>query len=207
ASELTLNPDTAHASLCLSEGNGKVLHVNEPQPYPDHPDRFKSNPQVLCKESLTGRHYWEVEWSGRVNVAVLYRRKSYGEHWFGWYDKFWGLECHDDEYGYRYHDQYSLTTGSIFDPLPSGSHRVGVYLDWPAGILSFYRVSPDTQTLTHLHTIQVAFSEPLYAGFSVQSNSSVCLGHCECLWTHTQLLGPPPSAATAPPRGLEQSAQ
>ncbi|XP_036436622.1 NACHT, LRR and PYD domains-containing protein 12-like [Colossoma macropomum] len=179
ACELTLDPNTAHVSISLSEGKRKVMHGKEPQPYPDHPDRFKRNPQVLCRESLTGRCYWEVEWSRGVHIAVVYRRKRCGEHWFGWYDKFWSLCCDDDEYGVKYIDMYSLTTGRIFDPLPSGSHRVGVYLDWPAGILSFYRVSPDTQTLTHIHTFHVMFNEPLYAGFSFWADSSVRL--CESL--------------------------
>ncbi|XP_072535310.1 NACHT, LRR and PYD domains-containing protein 3-like [Salminus brasiliensis] len=177
ACDLTLDPNTAHTHLSVSEGNRKATHVRAPQPYPDHPERCKSNPQVLCRESLAGRCYWEVEWSGRVEIAVTYARKGRGEHWFGWYGKFLSLTCSDDEYGERYHDELSLCTGRIFEPLPAGSHRVAVYLDWAAGILSFYRVSPDTHTLTHLHTYHTTFTEPLYAGFRVDSGSSVCL--CE----------------------------
>ncbi len=54
------------------------------------------------------------------------------------------------------------------------SNRVGVYVDWSAGRLSFYSVS-DTHTLTHLHTFNTTFTEPLYAGFEVYSDSSVSL--------------------------------
>uniref|UniRef100_A0A8B9GU82 B30.2/SPRY domain-containing protein n=1 Tax=Astyanax mexicanus TaxID=7994 RepID=A0A8B9GU82_ASTMX len=179
AIELTLDINTAHSNLCLSDGNKKVMHMGTPQPYPDHPERCKSNPQVLCSESLTGRCYWEVEWTGRVGIAVTYGRKGRGEHWFGWFGKFYSLTCHDDGYGNQCHDQLSLCTGCIFDTHPSGSRRVGVYLDWPAGVLSFYRVSPEDQSLTHLHTFRSAFSEPLYAGFTVNDNSSVLLCQVE----------------------------
>ncbi|XP_016407721.1 erythroid membrane-associated protein-like [Sinocyclocheilus rhinocerous] len=59
ARNLTLDPNTAHPNLCLSERNRKATHVREKQPYPGHPERFDWQPQVLCRESLTGRCYWE----------------------------------------------------------------------------------------------------------------------------------------------------
>ena len=61
ACELTLDPNTANRGLSLSEDNRKVTLVREQQSYPDHPERFDCWPQVLCRESLTGRCYWEVE--------------------------------------------------------------------------------------------------------------------------------------------------
>ncbi|CAL8275009.1 unnamed protein product [Gadus morhua 'NCC'] len=57
--ELTLDPNTAHRVLSLSEDNRKVTRVREYQSYPDHPDRFDSRAQVLGREALTGRCYWE----------------------------------------------------------------------------------------------------------------------------------------------------
>ncbi|XP_048857288.1 stonustoxin subunit alpha-like [Brienomyrus brachyistius] len=60
--QLTLDPNTANRDLSLSGGNRKV--INEwwaKQTYPDHPERFDGwCPQVLCRESLTGRCYWEL---------------------------------------------------------------------------------------------------------------------------------------------------
>ncbi|XDV42472.1 hypothetical protein PO909_011128, partial [Leuciscus waleckii] len=59
--DLTLDPNTAHTLLTLSEENRTVTSVYEDQrqPYPDHPERFDVYKQVLCGESLTGRCYWE----------------------------------------------------------------------------------------------------------------------------------------------------
>ncbi|KAL0194719.1 hypothetical protein M9458_008291, partial [Cirrhinus mrigala] len=67
---LTLDPNTAYKRLNLSEDNRK--------PYPDHADRFDiSNYQVLCRESVCGRCYWEIEWSGDcVDIAVSYKSIS-----------------------------------------------------------------------------------------------------------------------------------
>ncbi|CAL8325898.1 unnamed protein product [Boreogadus saida] len=73
ACDLTLDPNTAHRDLSLSEDNRKVTRVGEDQSYPDHPDRFDFQPQVLGREALTGRCYWEVEWEGEVSIGVTYR--------------------------------------------------------------------------------------------------------------------------------------
>ncbi|XP_051733845.1 NACHT, LRR and PYD domains-containing protein 12-like isoform X7 [Ctenopharyngodon idella] len=172
ACDLTLDPNTAHTCLSLSKGNKKTTCEKEHQPYPDHPERFEHNEQVLCRESLSGRCYWEAEWTGWGHVAVAYKginRKGRSECRFGLNEKSWNLYCCDDNYSVWHNN----TRTNI--PVPSScSYRVGVYLDWPAGTLSFYRVS-DTHTLTHLHTFNTTFTEPLYAGFRVYPNSSVSL--------------------------------
>uniref|UniRef100_A0A8D0ALM7 SPRY-associated domain-containing protein n=1 Tax=Sander lucioperca TaxID=283035 RepID=A0A8D0ALM7_SANLU len=72
--EITLDPNTAHTQLLLSEGNRKGTLISHPQSYPSHADRFSVPFQVLSRESLTGRCYWEVEWRGNgVHVAVAYK--------------------------------------------------------------------------------------------------------------------------------------
>ncbi|XP_042559591.1 NACHT, LRR and PYD domains-containing protein 12-like isoform X2 [Clupea harengus] len=174
ACELTLDPNTAHTHLSLSEGNKKVTRVRKDQPYPDHPERFDSYRQVLCREGLSGRCYWEAEWSGsEVHIAVAYksikRKGGSADSVFGWNDKSWSLRCSGNSYSARHNNKKTAI------PTPSSrSSRVGVYLDWPAGTLSFYSVSSDT--LTHLHTFHSTFTEPLYPGFRVlDENSSVSL--------------------------------
>ncbi|XP_045569069.1 stonustoxin subunit beta-like [Salmo salar] len=171
--DLTLDPNTVHRLLSLSEENRKVTCRREEQPYPDHPKRFEDLKQVLCREGLTGRCYWEVEWSGRgAVIGVTYKGISRtGEDndcRIGWNDKSWSLFCSDNSYR-AWHNNH-LTT---IDVRPSSSHRVGVYLDWSAGTLSFYRASSDTLTL--LITFTSTFTEPLYPGFRVWFDTSLSL--------------------------------
>ncbi|XP_059911616.1 NLR family CARD domain-containing protein 3-like [Gadus macrocephalus] len=169
ACEHTLDPNTAHRGLSLSEDNREVTEVGEDQSYPDHPERFDSWPQVLGREALTGRCYWEVEWEGRVYIGVTYReitrRGGGGASWLGGNNKSWSLYCRGGGYSARYN---GIRTDISFPP--AGSTRVGVYLDRPAGTLSFYRVSPgvggSSDTLTRLHTFQTTFTqEDLLPGF------------------------------------------
>ncbi|XP_064872287.1 NLR family CARD domain-containing protein 3-like [Oncorhynchus nerka] len=163
--DLTLDPNTVNRHLSLSEENRKVTCRREKQPYPDHPERFEDREQVLCREGLTGCCYWEVEWSGRrAVIGVTYKgisRRGRGyDCWLGCNDKSWSLICSDNRY-YAWHNN----NRTIIDVPSSSSHRVGVYLDWPAGTLSFYRASSDT--LTHLITFTSTFTEPLYPGIVV----------------------------------------
>ncbi|KAM6945453.1 LOW QUALITY PROTEIN: protein NLRC3-like [Aplochiton taeniatus] len=174
ACDLTLDPNTANRNLSLSEENRKVTWRREEQPYPDHPERFDSYPQVLCREGLTGsRWYWEVERRGVVYLGVTYRginRRGVGEDCLlGAYDKSWILLCNDSSYISRHEKKWTVLPVD-----PSGSTRVGVYLDCPGGNLSFYRVSSDTLTL--IHTFHSTFTQPLYPGFRVwEKYSSVSL--------------------------------
>ncbi|XP_025756474.1 tripartite motif-containing protein 16 [Oreochromis niloticus] len=158
--EITLDPNTANKQLLLSEGNRKVTLMNQQQSYSDHPDRFSVYEQVLSRESLTGRCYWEVEWRGRVYVAVAYKNISRAgsgyECFFGHNDKSWSLDCNNNSYTFRHNNIKTRVSGPR-------SSRVGVYLDHRAGILSFYSVS---ETMTLLHRVQTTFTQPLYAGLS-----------------------------------------
>ncbi|XP_024655920.2 tripartite motif-containing protein 16-like [Maylandia zebra] len=156
--EITLDPNTAHKQLLLSEGNRKVTFMEQQQSYSDHPDRFTVWYQVLSRESLTGRCYWEVEWRGiGVYVAVAYKnisREGGNECRFGHNDKSWSLYCNNNRYIFWYNNIETRVSGPR-------SSRVGVYLDHRAGILSFYSVS---ETMTLLHRVQTTFTQPLYAG-------------------------------------------
>nr|XP_024655920.1 tripartite motif-containing protein 16-like [Maylandia zebra] len=157
--EITLDPNTANKELLLSEGNRKATLMEQQQSYSDHPDRFTWRSQVLSRESLTGRCYWEVEWRGRVYVAVAYKNISRegGECVFGYNDKSWSLYCYNNSFTFWYNNIETPVSGPR-------SSRVGVYLDHRAGILSFYSVS---ETMTLLHRVQTTFTQPLYAGLLV----------------------------------------
>ncbi|XP_056615123.1 NACHT, LRR and PYD domains-containing protein 3-like isoform X2 [Triplophysa dalaica] len=172
--DLTLDLSTTHSGLIVSEENKRITGVEERQSYSDHPDRFDVYPQVLCRESLTGRCYWETEWSGScVVISVSYKsinRKRDGyDSVFRRNVKAWSLGCSDNRFTAVHNNNKTHISVS-----PGVCKRAGVYVDQSAGTLSFYSVS-DTHTLTHLHTYYTAFTEPLCAGFRLFYNSSVCL--------------------------------
>ncbi|XP_077938036.1 protein NLRC3-like isoform X2 [Gasterosteus aculeatus] len=171
--ELTIDTNTVNKYLKLSDNNRKVTHVKEDQSYPDHPDRFDHYCNLLCSTGLTGRCYWEVEWSGKVYVSVSYRgigrKGDSGDCWFGLNDQSWCLRCSHGGYSVFHNEIETRITSSS----SSSSGRVAVYVDCPAGSLSFYRVSSDT--LIHLHTFSTTFTGPLYPGFWFWSGSSMSL--------------------------------
>ncbi|CAL8279787.1 unnamed protein product [Merluccius merluccius] len=172
---LTLDPNTAHRGLSLSEDHRKVKWVGEDQSHPDHPERFDYWDQVLCREGLTGRCYWEVERRGTVYIGVTYRgitrRGESADSGLGRNNKSWCLICYDNGYNARYNG-----CSTVISLPPPDSTRVGVYVDRPAGSLSFYRVSPgvggSSHTLTHIHTFWTTFTqEDLLPGFRLWSGS------------------------------------
>ncbi|XP_026209566.1 tripartite motif-containing protein 16 [Anabas testudineus] len=163
ACQFTLEVNSVHPNLHLSEGNRTATMKNEPKNYPNHPDRFDHWQQVLGRDSLSGsRYYWEVDWAGtEIDVAVTYRgihRKGKGnECSLGWNDKSWSLYCSDSKHSFVHNNKSKDITGPV-------SSRIGVYLDHAAGILAFYSVSDGMQLL---HRVQTTFTEPLYPAFSV----------------------------------------
>ncbi|KAM4560479.1 stonustoxin subunit beta-like [Odontesthes bonariensis] len=176
--QLTIDTNTVHRELKLSDNNRKVTNVREVQSYPDHPDRFDDY-QLLCRNVLTGRCYWEVEWRGGVDISVSYRGISRrgGDSVFGWNDQSWSLLCSDGgEYCVWHNNRKTPITSSSSSS--SVCNRAAVYVDRPAGTLSFYRVSSDK--LIHLHTFSTTFTEePLHPGFrfwfsSPGSSVSLC---------------------------------
>uniref|UniRef100_A0A3P8SV63 B30.2/SPRY domain-containing protein n=1 Tax=Amphiprion percula TaxID=161767 RepID=A0A3P8SV63_AMPPE len=171
--QLTVDTNTVNTKLKLSDNNRKVTYVVEDQLYPDHPDRFDLPwHQLLCGTGLTGRCYWEVEWRGVVRISVssrgIGRKGDRDDCVFGFNNVSWSLFCSDHGGYYVWHNnsQTSISSSSV-------SHRVSVYVDVPAGTLSFYRVSSDS--LIHLHTFNTTFTQPLYPGFRFFSGSSVFL--------------------------------
>ncbi|XP_076744951.1 protein NLRC3-like [Maylandia zebra] len=174
--QLTIDTNTVNKWLQLSDNNRKVTHVEEVQSYPDHPDRFDGWEQLLCRNGLTGRCYWEVEWRGNVYISVSYRsirRKGVSDDClFGYNDQSWSLFCSDHGPQSVWHNN-SYTSISSSSSSSSVSNRAAVYVDCPAGTLSFYRVSSDT--LIHLHTFNTTFTQTLYPGFWVSRGASVSL--------------------------------
>ncbi|XP_073803380.1 uncharacterized protein [Danio rerio] len=174
---LTLDPNTAHTQLILSEENREVKRVLEKQPYPDHPDRFDVWPQVLCRESVCGRCYWEIDCSGdySVCISVSYksiRRKGDGDECvFGRNAQSWSLICFLSSFSFSHNHTHTDL------PVKPLSRRIGVFVDHSAGTLIFYNIYRDTMSL--IHSVQTTFTEPLCPGFGfgfdIYSGSSVKL--------------------------------
>ncbi|XP_067308790.1 tripartite motif-containing protein 16-like [Pseudorasbora parva] len=144
--QLTLDANTVNKNLQLSEGDRVATCSEKVQSYPDHPDRFDYFHEVLCRESVCGRYYWEVEWSGGVGISVSYksikRRGNINECGFGCNDQSWRLFCSASKCSFNQNNTETEL------PVVSSSSRIGVYVDHSAGVLSFYSVS-DTMTLIH----------------------------------------------------------
>ncbi|XP_076866408.1 tripartite motif-containing protein 16-like isoform X3 [Brachyhypopomus gauderio] len=166
---LTLDPNTVHNHLYLSEENRVVTCCNTSHWYPDHAERFDYWYQVLGAGQVCGQCYWEVEWSEGVSIAVTYKsvcRKGGGDEcMFGGSDHSWKLYCSPSKC-YFWHKNQKTTIPVV------PSSRIGVYVDQRAGILAFYSIS-DTMRL--LHRVQTTFTQPLYPGFGVTSGSKVKL--------------------------------
>uniref|UniRef100_UPI003AAAD56A tripartite motif-containing protein 16-like n=1 Tax=Centroberyx gerrardi TaxID=166262 RepID=UPI003AAAD56A len=169
--DITLDPNTANPYLCLSDGRRGVTTRAEPQPYPDHPDRFTSWAQVLCRAGMAGRCYWEVEWAGNggVSIGVCYKginRSGGGSDCkLGHNSKSWSLDCSYSAGSFQHNKD------SVAIAVPC-CNRIGVYLDFRGGTLSFYNIS-DTMIL--LHKVKTVFTQPLYPGFWVGLGSTLKL--------------------------------
>ncbi|XP_051574282.1 NACHT, LRR and PYD domains-containing protein 12-like isoform X2 [Myxocyprinus asiaticus] len=166
--ELTVDEDLLHRRLILSDGKRKVSETRVEQPYPDHPDRYKLYPQAMYKEPLTGRCYFEVEIEGAVGLGVAYKSSDRTERIMGINNKLPSLHCLNGKLKLW---QNNNIVGEF--PVCAQSKRVGVYLDWEAGSLSYYSICNNTSI--NLHTLHTTFTGPLYAGYFFLPDSSVTL--------------------------------
>ncbi|XP_068196782.1 E3 ubiquitin/ISG15 ligase TRIM25-like isoform X2 [Antennarius striatus] len=169
--DITLDPNTANPFLSFSDGHRGVTTLSEPQPYPDHLSRFTSWAQVLCKAGMAGRCYWEVEWAGKggVSIGVCYKNmnRSGGgsDSKLGHNSKSWSLDCSNTSCSFQHNKESVVITTPC-------CRRIGVYLDFRAGILSFYNIS-DAMVL--LHKVKTTFNQPLFPGFWAGLGSSLKL--------------------------------
>ncbi|XP_015235512.1 PREDICTED: protein NLRC3-like isoform X2 [Cyprinodon variegatus] len=174
ACDVTLDENTAGNRLTLTRDHKHVTFDHEGIEYPPHPDRFRTL-QVLCKEALTGRHYWEVECSyiSDIGVGAAYKSitragDSSSEYSLGENEKSWCLTL-DGTFLHNGSTESIIEAKMILWSNSFGTTSIGVYLDWPAGILSFFKVSP--KKVTHLYTVRTTFTEPLYPAFTLFSGS------------------------------------
>uniref|UniRef100_A0AAV2MLD9 B30.2/SPRY domain-containing protein n=1 Tax=Knipowitschia caucasica TaxID=637954 RepID=A0AAV2MLD9_KNICA len=170
--DVSLDPNTANNTLQLSEYRRTVTRVEALQLYPSHQDRFSSCPQLLSSTALTGRSYFEVEWSGDVVIALSHRgigrRGDLDQCRFGDNDQSWSLRMEGDRRSF-YHCKRKTQVDYYY------KQRVGVFLDSEAGVLYFSEVDYG-KSWSPLHSVSVSVSEPLFVGFSLERpGSSVSL--------------------------------
>ncbi|XP_028831351.1 E3 ubiquitin-protein ligase TRIM16 [Denticeps clupeoides] len=171
AINLTLDENTLHDHLGLSEEGRKVRFLSDSESYPYHSDRFERRTQVLCKDALhEAPCYWEVGYGGGswVSIAVSYKgiyRKGKKSPLFGRSADSWALRC--NKYG---NAQFWQNNEEMNVLLPHVGKRIGVYLDQRAGILAFYNNFLDSMDL--IVKIETTFKEPLYAGFGFGGKGS-----------------------------------
>ncbi|CAN0209176.1 unnamed protein product [Lampetra planeri] len=160
----TLDRNSAHNCLQISSDLRTMTWSGVPQGRPHHPHRFECQLQSLCSESFSsGQHYWEVDVGNACGclVGVAYgtipRRGRGDECYLGESDVSWCLQKHGDIFSVRH--------GGVETSLsvPEPPRRVGVHLDWDAGLLSFY--SADSMAL--LYSFNKTFTQPLHPGLWV----------------------------------------
>ncbi|XP_074555198.1 tripartite motif-containing protein 16-like [Halichoeres trimaculatus] len=160
---LKLDQTAVSQNMTLSQEHLRATTKTEKRLYNNHSDiqmykikKITDTEQVWCCEALTQRCYWEVYLYGYSwSVAVSYKDKNQTtfNSEFGQDNRSWSLEVSSSCCSFRHNNQ----TKRVLD---SSCSQIGVYLDYPEGILSFYGVSSSRMTL--LHRVENTFTEPLY---------------------------------------------
>ncbi|XP_059200632.1 E3 ubiquitin-protein ligase TRIM11 [Centropristis striata] len=175
-SPLTLDTNTAHPLLSISDDLRSVTRVRNRLPCAAHPERFDHWPQVLAAQSFSsGTHYWELLAEGFWDIGVCYRsigRKGKEGNAFGNNKVSWSLTQQHDRKLAAWHNRRKTRLMSQMT-----GNRVAVAVDYGAGTITFSEVGP-SNNLTHLHTISATFTQPLCLGFGLykaELNSSITI--------------------------------
>ncbi|XP_041092371.1 E3 ubiquitin-protein ligase TRIM39-like isoform X2 [Polyodon spathula] len=164
AVNVTLDPDTAHPKLILSEEGKQVSLGERRQALPDNPERFDYVVSVLGRQGFTsGRHYWQVEVGEKTRWELGVAKKSINRK---------GMISRSPRNGYwtvRLRDGGYEALADHFIPLPLSVklRKVGVYLDYEEGQISFYNV----ESRSHIYTFTDTFTEKLYPFFNPSVNT------------------------------------
>uniref|UniRef100_A0A1A8MGI9 Tripartite motif containing 110 n=1 Tax=Nothobranchius pienaari TaxID=704102 RepID=A0A1A8MGI9_9TELE len=164
-SPLTLDTNSAHPLLSISDDLRSVRRVKSRLPCAAHPERFDHWPQVLAAQTFSsGTHYWELEAEGFWDVAVCYRsigRKGKDGNAFGNNKVSWSLTQQHDKKLSAWHNRRKTRLTHQMD-----GNRVAVAVDYNSGTITFSEVGP-SNNLIHLHTFSSSFTQPLCLGFGL----------------------------------------
>ncbi|KAL6491327.1 hypothetical protein MHYP_G00016720 [Metynnis hypsauchen] len=165
AVDVTLDPETAHPELVLSDDAKQVTHGDTRQKLPDNPERFDRCPCVLGKEGFSsGRFYYEVQVRGKTDWDLGVARMSFNRK---------GLFKASPEKGYwsvwlRNETEYmALDSPRVPLSLKQAPQKVGVFVDYEEGLVSFYDV--EARSRIYSFTGQ-SFKEKIYPLFSPCNN-------------------------------------
>lgn len=166
AVNVTLDPDTANPHLILSADGKQVKQGDKPQNVPDTPKRFNHAGSVLGKEGFSsGKFYYEVQVKGKTVWDIGVAKESINRK---------GKITLAPNYGYWTISLYDGTYAAAADPsvplnLKGKPQRVGVFVDYDAGLVSFY----DADRWHHIYSFtNVSFTEKIYPFFSTWGNDN-----------------------------------
>uniref|UniRef100_A0A3B5LZ29 B30.2/SPRY domain-containing protein n=1 Tax=Xiphophorus couchianus TaxID=32473 RepID=A0A3B5LZ29_9TELE len=164
AVDVTLDPDTAHPELVLSDNGKRVHHVDVRKDVPDNPKRFSDHVSVLGKSFSHQRFYFEVLVKGKTDWTIGVATESIerkGELTLQPESGFWTICLRNGE-EYEAFDKPVVRLTRRLNP-----ERVGVFVDYDGGLVSFYNV--DTTDLLYSFT-GCCFAERLLPFFSPCTN-------------------------------------
>ena len=156
--DVTLDPDTAHPKLLLSDDGKQVRHRDKRQDLPDNPERFDRCVCVLGKEGFSsGRFYYEVQVSGKTDWDLGVTTESSnrkGQITLSPEDGYWTVWLRNET-------KYGALHASL--SLKQAPQKVGVFVDYEEGLVSFY----DVEASSHIYSFTgQSFTEKLYPYFS-----------------------------------------
>ncbi|XP_043073513.1 NLR family CARD domain-containing protein 3-like [Puntigrus tetrazona] len=173
ACNLTWDPNTSSSRVHVSEKEEALaVYQRNPEPVPRHPERFEVPGQIMSKEGLSGRHFFQLEWFGRwATIGMAYkdirRKGSSAACSIGLNNNSWGIFVSNP------FPLCKALHGGVEMQLPNCSPwRVGVYLDWAAGTLSFYNTTTCDKTEL-IHTFRAKFTQPLFLLVSISAGAKI----------------------------------
>ncbi|XP_040273310.1 tripartite motif-containing protein 14 isoform X1 [Bufo bufo] len=166
----TLDLDTMHPKLRLSEDLLTVQCAWLGKFNANHPPRFDKLMQILSRDSyFSGSHYWEVDvlqagqgwWIG-ITYPSIQRKGDTELSRLGWTSGSWCIKRYDYEYWAFHKGERKVIH------LTNPPEKIGIFLDYESGVLSFFDV---TSGMKHLHTFRCRFTEPLHPALRLWAGS------------------------------------